>query len=166
MTSTKHSKTRRRLLASHRQPLHYCILNSYSHDSSPTLTRAQSFSTASSMSSWCPILWTPNFSSSREVSWSRSRPDKCHSETGYWCKGASKPGHNRAGCNDRQRGVIKSHTCRDRVPQREQGRLTERRAKNKMKKACGPFWRLHDIRMKNEGYFYMSSASASSLFQK
>lgn len=41
----------------------------------------------------------------------------------------------------------------------------ERRAKNKTKKACDPFWRLCDIQMKNEGYFYMSSASASSLFQ-
>ncbi len=53
------------------------------HDSASSLTREQSFSTASSMSSWCPILCTPNFSRSWEVSWSRSRPDKCHSETGY-----------------------------------------------------------------------------------
>lgn len=70
------------------QPLEYTlpwthILYTYTHDSASSLTRAQSFSTASSMSSWCPILCTPNFSRSWEVNWSRSRPDKCHSETGY-----------------------------------------------------------------------------------
>lgn len=58
-----------------------------------SLTKVQSFSTASKITSWCPILWTPNLSKSWEVNWSSSTPDKCHSETGYWFMGASRPGH-------------------------------------------------------------------------
>lgn len=62
----------------------------------PPLTRKQSFSTASRMSSWCPILETPNFSSSLDVSWSRSMPDKCHVDVGYCWRGESKPARSYA----------------------------------------------------------------------
>lgn len=106
------------------------MLYTDTHDSASSLTREQSFSTASSMSSWCPIFWTPNFSRSWEVNWSRSKPDKCHSETGYWCKGASRPGRRtqifqpHAGHRHQQRAhvVRRTHACTGRRMQSEHGR--------------------------------------------
>lgn len=60
------------------------------------LTREQSFSTASRMSSWWPILCTPMLSRSWEVNWRRSIPVKRHSSTRYWLRGASRPAYRKS----------------------------------------------------------------------
>lgn len=88
LQSTAQQKHDKRYSEIHSASLSTCIIICNSHCS---LTREHSFSTASSISSWCPILWTPNASRSWEVSWSRSTPDRCHCATGYWCSGVSKP---------------------------------------------------------------------------
>lgn len=98
----------RRLLSSH---THTHTQGITTHKFSLSLTREHSFSTASSMSSWCPILWTPKFSRSWEVNWSSSRPDKCHSDTVYCCRGASRPGHRtQKHFNTHARSSINIHT--------------------------------------------------------